>query len=369
MFDYLISFHYYRNTDLDELAASTGREDLTFFADSGAFSAHTTGTHIDLAEYAGWIERWRHRIHAYAGLDVLFDAEGTMRNTEALRKLGLDPMPVFHLGSPLAVFQRYLTESPYVGVGGMASGTLTMRDPRLWKYLDRLHGLAAAAKVGLHGFGLSSWPVIRRFPWRSIDSSTPGTGYRYGRVHAFDPYTDRFLMWALRDRRAWHRHGWLVREYGMTPEQFHGDNVAIRGALIQIAARSWSRAARSLRSRVHLADTSTGDRGGERKTTWMKMWEDGNRWDTALYLGDPHPTPRVNCERIAAWEQGNTWVYVTDAAMQQAQGDGTRLAAYEQGNRWGGTSAPLRRSGGAAGVVAPPETHTAAQSAAVASGV
>ena len=60
---------------------------------------------------------------------------------------------MFHLGSPLRVFERYLSESPYVGVGGMASGTLTMRDPRLWKYLDRLHGLAAAAKVGLHGFG------------------------------------------------------------------------------------------------------------------------------------------------------------------------------------------------------------------------
>lgn len=308
MFDYLISYAYYRDCDLDELARSTGREELTFFADSGAFSAHTIGREISLEGYAGWIERWRHRIHAYASLDVLFDALATRRNTEALRALGLDPVPVFHLGSPMAAFKRYLEESPYVAVGGIASGTLKLRDPKLWAYLSRLHGLAQAAGVGLHGFGLSSWPVIRGFPWRSVDSSTPGLGYRYGRIQAFDPYTDRWHMWALRDRRAWHRHGWLVREYGMAPADFTGDNVAIRGALIQISARCWSRAASAL------APT--------------------------MYLGDPHPTPHVAVARIAAWEKGNTWVYVVDAAMQQPQNGTTRLAAFDQGNRWSAQEPP-----------------------------
>jgi hypothetical protein len=299
MFGYLLSYVYYRRADLDELAASTGRDDLTFFADSGAFSAHTLGSSIDLRDYADWIERWRHRIHAYASLDVLFDAEGTVRNTAALRELGLDPMPVFHLGSPLRVFKRYLDECSYVGVGGMASGALTMRDPRMWNYLDQLHGMAASAGVGLHGFGLSSWPVIRRFPWRSVDSSTPGTGYRYGRVQVFDPYSDRFLMWALRDRRAWHRHGWLVREYGMAPEDFTGGNVSIRHALIQIAARSWSRATRELGGDVYVALAGAS-------------------------------------EGVGPWDEGNTWVYVTDTAMREMVpgGAGTRLRVYDEGNRW-----------------------------------
>lgn len=302
MFGYLISYAYYRDCDLDALAASTGRDELTFFADSGAFSAHTIGREISLAGYADWIERWRHRIHAYASLDVLFDAEATRANTEALRALGLDPVPVFHLGSPMAAFKRYLEEGSYVAVGGIASGTLSLRDPRLWAYLSRLHGLAQAAGVGLHGFGLSSWKVIRGFPWRSIDSSTPGMGYRYGRIQAFDPYTDRWHAWSLRDRRAWHRHGWLVREYGMTPDDFAGDNVAIRTALIQIAARSWSRAAAAL--------------------------------STETYIADPPPTPKLATERIAEWDRGNTWVYVVDAAMQQPQDATTRLAVFDQGNRW-----------------------------------
>lgn len=345
MFGYLVSFHYYRNTDLDALAASTGRDDLTFFADSGAFSAHTLGQVISLEDYAGWLGRWRHRIHAYAGLDVLFDAEGTQRNTAALRELGLDPMPVFHLGSPLTAFKAYLAESPYVGVGGMASGTLTLRDARLLRYLDRLHGMAASAGVGLHGFGLSSWAVIRRWPWRSVDSSTPGIGYRYGRIQAYDPYTDRWFMWSLRDQRAWHRHGWLVREYGMAPAQFRGDNVSIRDALIQLAARSWSRAAKTLAGRAYLCDTSTGDRGGERGPTWMAMWERGNRWDTR--------------------------VYVTDAALAQRQGAGTRIGALDRGNRWGtpgATSGPVPASAAPPAGLGPQRT-TGALGAPVAGGV
>jgi hypothetical protein len=340
VFHYLLSYFYYRTTDLDELARSAGRDDLTFFADSGAFSAHTTGQHIELAEYAEWLDRWRHRIHAYASLDVLFDPEGTARNTQELRALGLDPIPVFHLGSPMKALERYLDESPYVAIGGMASGTLTMRDKRLWKYLDLVHGKAAAAGVGLHGFGLSAWPVIRAFPWRSCDSSSPGLGYRYGRIQVYDPYTDRWHAWALRDTQSWHRLGWLVREYGMSPEDFKGSNVAIRSALITISARAWSRAAAMLAgkrlyvtdgvytrnetsgkkllgtyeagnqwdTRVYMTDTANGAmKGGPRHAEQFAEWERGNQEGMRLYLTDPHPSANKNRERIAAWEQGNTW--------------------------------------------------------------
>jgi hypothetical protein len=282
-YGYLISYAYYADTDLDDLAGLSGTEDLTFFADSGAYTAHTLGLPISLEGYAAWIERWRHRIHAYASLDVLFDAEGTRRNHLTLCALGLDPVPVFHLGSPLRAFEGYLAESPYVALGGLAAGWRTMRDPKLWSYLDRLHGLADAAGVKLHGFGLSAWPVIRAFPWHSVDSSTPCVGFRWGQIMVFDPYSDTWRVWRIRDRRAWHRYGWLVREYEMTWEDFDPEGSAALGspqrqALTTLAARSWKRAAMTVPDcHLYIVDTITSKltRGRRPQMGW---WEDGNRW-------------------------------------------------------------------------------------------
>lgn len=315
-YGYLISYAYYQDTDLDDLAALSGTDDLTFFADSGAYTAHTLGVEIDLGAYAAWLDRWRHRIHAYASLDVLFDAEGTRRNHLALCALGLDPVPVFHLGSPLAAFQRYIAETPYVAVGGMASGRLTMRDPKLWGYLDLLHGLAGAAGVKLHGFGLSAWPVIRRFPWYSVDSSTPCVGFRYGQIMVFDPYSDRWRVWRIRDRRAWHRWGWLVREYGMTWGDFDPEGSAALGspqrqALTTLAARSWKRAAMTVpETRLYIVDTITALLTAGRRPQ-MGWWEDGNRWEPTPGLTR---APRTGSEGLS----GGTGPETTTARSERA---------------------------------------------------
>lgn len=301
MFDYLLSYHYYRKADLDALADAAGVPDLTFFADSGAFSAHTTGAKITVEEYGEWLTRWRHRFHAYASLDVLFDHVGTMRNTRAMQALGFDPIPVFHLGSPMSAFEQYLDETNYVAIGGMASGTLTMRDPRMWKYLDLLHKKAQERRVRLHGFGLSAWPVMARFPWYSIDSSTPSAGHRWGWICLFDPFGKKWRTWRLRNKPAWRRWGWLVREYGMRPEDFDGDNRAIRPALIKIAAASWSRAAESLPARVYLTDTAFEARTvvGEDEQ-FIGTYQNGNGFKTRTYLAEIHLT-----REMAWWQEGN----------------------------------------------------------------
>lgn len=340
MFHYLLSYHYYRDTDLDRLAEAAGNPALTFLADSGAFSAEHAGASVDVSSYAAWLRRWEHRIHAYASLDVLHDPDASARNLDALRALGLDPVPVFHVGSPLEVYEQLVETNSYVAVGGMVRASVTMRDPRLARYLGRLHAIAGERGTRLHGFGLSSWPMIRRFPWYSVDSSAPGSGYRYGRVMAFDPFADKWVTWGLRDKRAWHRHGWLVREYGMTPADFRSPvNREVRAALIAIAARSWSRAASTLVStRFYLVDTATsamkgGPAHGDVQAQWengngwdtrvyvtdaaldqvehggtrMRAYEAGNSWDTTLYLSDPHPSAGKNVERIQAWAAGNAW--------------------------------------------------------------
>lgn len=66
------SFWYWKDADLDALAASYPYE-VHFFADSGAYSAWTQKSKVDIGEYADWLHRWRHRITTYANLDLKRD--------------------------------------------------------------------------------------------------------------------------------------------------------------------------------------------------------------------------------------------------------------------------------------------------------
>lgn len=215
---YLLSFFYFKGQDLDELARATGRADLKFFADSGAFSALTTGTPVDIDEYAEWVQRWQHRISVYANLDVHFDWKAGEANQRHLEGLGLRPFPVFHLGEPLDVFRGMVEEYNLVAVGG----NVGPRHAGIWGLLDQLHGIAAEHGTGLHGFGIGNWNMIQRFPWASVDSSSPGSSFRYGLVFLFNPYEKRMVKFKSSDAAAWHRWGWLLREYGFDPDEFAG---------------------------------------------------------------------------------------------------------------------------------------------------
>lgn len=311
MFHYLLSYHYYRKTDLDKLAEASGTPDMTFLADSGAFSAFHAGAQVTVEDYVAWCKRWEHRLHAVAALDVLGNAKASIRNTQKMRDLGVTPLPVFHLGEPMSVLEQYLGECDYMAIGGMVKASVTMRDRRLWKYLATIHQMAGDAEVKLHGFGLSSWPVIRRFPWYSVDSSSAGSGYRYGRCTAYDHYTDSWKAWALRDSKAWHTHGWLVREYGLKPQDFKGSNSAIRGNLIALAARSWSKAAKVLgddhATRSYVTDGAFGSSEPTAGGSRIKAYEDANKWGTRVYVTDPSESHNLNCQRIKTWQDANTW--------------------------------------------------------------
>jgi hypothetical protein len=224
-----------------------------------------------------------------------------------------------------------------VGVGGLVRASLTMRDPKLWRYLTELHARARDASTVLHGFGLSSWPAIKSFPWFSVDSSAPGSGYRYGRVMAYDPFADSWRTWRASDRVAWHRWGWLVREYGMTPAEFALPAPANRAALIAIAARSWSRAAATLDGRrVYVSDTSTSaEKNAHRYRETMKAWEHGNQWATRVYVTDgAFGSTEEGGSRLGAFERSNR-LYITDP-HPSASKNRERIAAWEAGNRWAG---------------------------------
>ena len=165
----LLSYHYYKDTDLDALFAKYFTAPYPeVFADSGAFSAASQGAYIDIADYAAWVKRWAHLLTVHSNLDVIGDAAATDRNQKTLEDMGLDPLPVFHTGSDMAHLDALLDRYQYIALGGMVP---YMRFPkRIMPWLIKCFKLAQGRAV-FHGFGATSWTVVKSFPWYSVDSS------------------------------------------------------------------------------------------------------------------------------------------------------------------------------------------------------
>jgi hypothetical protein len=167
---YLESYHYIKKINFVERIREEG---VKVFLDSGAFSAFTKGAKTDLPAYCEYIHRCQDIILMPSVLDAIGDPEGTWRNQVEMERRGVRPLPCFHYGEPEALLQHYIKNYEYITLGGM----VPISTPQLKLWLDRLfkdyicdeHGKPI---VKVHGFGLTSLPLMERYPWYSVDSST-----------------------------------------------------------------------------------------------------------------------------------------------------------------------------------------------------
>lgn len=167
---YLESYHYIKNLTAVERMRAEG---VKVFLDSGAFSAYTQGVQIDLHEYCDYIHRNGDFIAMASVLDAIGDPDGTWQNQWRMEQLGVNPLPCYHYGEPTEVLDYYVQNYDYITIGGM----VPISTPQLILWLDRiwekhLTHADGTPKVKVHGFGLTSLPLMLRYPWYSIDSST-----------------------------------------------------------------------------------------------------------------------------------------------------------------------------------------------------
>jgi hypothetical protein len=149
------------------------------FLDSGAFSAYTLGTTIDLPEYCNYIRRNMDIIRVEDGvvmasvLDGIGDALATYRNQLHMEALGVKPMPCFHAGEDERYLEWYIANYEYLALGGMVGSSrkqLMIWLDRIWdRYLIDGSG---RPKIKVHGFGITSGPIMEEYPWFSVDSSS-----------------------------------------------------------------------------------------------------------------------------------------------------------------------------------------------------
>lgn len=166
----LESYHYiHRDSQVKKIRA----EGVKVFLDSGAFSAFTQGVQIDIAKYCDYIHANSDIILFPSVLDAIGDADGTWRNQQEMERRGTNPLPCYHYGEPTEILDYYIQRYPYITIGGM----VPISTPQLRIWLDRLweeHLTKAdgTPKCKVHGFGLTSLPLMLRYPWYSVDSST-----------------------------------------------------------------------------------------------------------------------------------------------------------------------------------------------------
>lgn len=172
---HLESFHYIGRGQCDKLIRQNGH---SIFLDSGAFSMFTLGKTINLDQYAKFISKRADYLEVASNVDVIGGGNelASYKNQKYLEgfKLPVPVCPVHHARDRDEWLVKYLDEGyPYIFLGGMVpetTGYLIDWLDHIWdKYLALPDG---TARVKVHGFGLTTFELMDRYPWYSVDSTS-----------------------------------------------------------------------------------------------------------------------------------------------------------------------------------------------------
>lgn len=230
----LESYHYLKDT---RNAPAYFRENKkTIFLDSGAFSMFTQGIKVDLREFSDYIKRGKDFIHVASNLDEIGKGkeQESYNNQKTLEKYGAAIQPVHHARDDDKWLLKYMAEGyDYIFLGGMVPETTNYLrgwlDHIFGKYLTRKDG---SAKIKIHGFGLTTLELMRRYPWYSVDSTSWVLLGRFGGCYIDLPGTDAKITFSSQSpkRKDWDGHYTTlaplkkarvearVRELGYDPE-------------------------------------------------------------------------------------------------------------------------------------------------------
>jgi len=228
------------------------REKSTNIRDQMKLTYHKTKEfRTYLASYIEYLHAQASPYTFYVTLDIIFQPEATWEVYQEMRKNGLRPLPVYHFGEDISYLKRYMRDSPYVGLGGLGHESNRERyksfaDPA-WDVLcdgDRRRKLPTHK---VHGFAIGGYELISRYPWTSVDATTPLYFGRMGGILVPKFYGDRAdysgvpsqlsvtLRTGLNRRHVGHHHEGGERErvlaqylelIGLTKEEVMTDYVA-----------------------------------------------------------------------------------------------------------------------------------------------
>jgi len=125
-----------------------------------------------LDAYIAFIHKYKKQLSAYVNLDIVYHAEESWDNQKIMESNGLRPIPVFHYGEDFKWLYKYVDEYDYIGIGGVAGGITIQQfvNSLGQKAFDYINKHKPGLKI--HGFAVTSFDLMHRFPWYSVDSTT-----------------------------------------------------------------------------------------------------------------------------------------------------------------------------------------------------
>lgn len=137
--------------------------------DSGAFSVHSIGKSVSLSAYidtaAALIASDPTLTDVFA-LDVIGNADQTIRNTEEMWRQGVRAIPCYHAGEPEAALLHMAAHYPKIAIGGVA------RKVERFKERWAKECFARVWPKRVHGFGFGTRRIIMAVPFHSVDATS-----------------------------------------------------------------------------------------------------------------------------------------------------------------------------------------------------
>jgi len=128
-----------------------------------------------LDKYVGFIDKYGKGIDHYVTVDAIYNPEISWKSLKYLESWGLKPIPVIHHRTSMRWIEKHLDSGyNYIGLGGLGQQS-TKNTYTIWadQVFDRIcQGSKRLPCVKTHGFAMTSYSLILRYPWWSVDSSS-----------------------------------------------------------------------------------------------------------------------------------------------------------------------------------------------------
>ena len=146
--------------------------------DSGAFSAHNSGKHIDLQAY---VDKCLELLASDPTLTEVFSldvipkdhkpatvqhaAEQSLKNCEEMWRQGVPAIPTFHRGEDEEFLYAMAKDYPKIAIGGVA----LLRGDQKFLFCEQVFARVWPKKV--HGLGMASEELVYGLPFHSVDAT------------------------------------------------------------------------------------------------------------------------------------------------------------------------------------------------------